>query len=72
MTEQAEILDLEQPDVSTEADATLVSSTQEASTWLLPFAFAKRHSVLVTTNADNGGYYAEEGYVVDLSVVHCI
>jgi general secretion pathway protein E len=61
MTEQAEILDFEQPEESTEVDATLVSSTQEASTWLLPFTFAKRHSVLVTNNAEKGGY-----------VLHCL
>ena len=56
MSEQAEILDLEQADESTEVDSDPVASTQEASTWLLPFAFAKRHSVLVTTNPEDGGY----------------
>jgi general secretion pathway protein E len=29
---------------------------QATSSWLLPFAFAKRHSVLLTINEDNGEY----------------
>ena len=49
MNEQAEILDLKQPDEANEGAASLVGITHQASTWLLPFAFAKRHSVLVTT-----------------------
>ncbi|GAW97065.1 MULTISPECIES: type II secretion system ATPase GspE [Colwellia] len=35
--------------------------TSANSSWLLPFAFAKRHSVLISTDADTGGY-----------ILHCL
>ena len=38
-----------------------VGKEQVNSAWLLPFAFAKRHNVLISTNEDSGGY-----------ILHCL
>jgi len=38
-----------------------VDNEQVSSAWLLPFAFAKRHNVLISTNEDSGGY-----------ILHCL
>ena len=35
--------------------------TQTSSAWLLPFAFAKRHSVLISTDEESGDY-----------ILHCL
>ncbi len=38
-----------------------VGKEQVSSAWLLPFAFAKRHSVLISTDEETGGY-----------ILHCL
>jgi len=38
-----------------------IDKEQVNSAWLLPFAFAKRHNVLISTNKDSGGY-----------ILHCL
>ena len=50
--------------MSDEIEATEVDEQAEAqvsSTWLLPFAFAKRHSVLISTDEETGSY-----------ILHCL
>ena len=47
-----------------EVEVTLGESAEQeqtSSTWLLPFAFAKRHSVLISTDKDSGVY-----------ILHCL
>ena len=45
--------------ISTEVDEQ--AEAQVSSTWLLPFAFAKRHSVLISTDEETGSY-----------ILHCL
>ncbi len=50
--------------MSDEVAVTAIDETEQApvnSTWLLPFAFAKRHSVLISTDEKSGGY-----------ILHCL
>ena len=50
--------------MSDEIEATEVDErveSQVSGTWLLPFAFAKRHSVLISTDEETGRY-----------ILHCL
>ena len=50
--------------MSDEVEATAIEEAEQeqaTSSWLLPFAFAKRHSVLVSTDEESGGY-----------ILHCL
>ena len=50
--------------MSDEVEVTALDKAEQAqvsSTWLLPFAFAKRHSVLISTDEQTGGY-----------ILHCL
>ena len=50
--------------MSDEVKVTALDEAEQAqvnSTWLLPFAFAKRHSVLISTDEQTGGY-----------ILHCL
>ncbi|AAZ27613.1 type II secretion system ATPase GspE [Colwellia psychrerythraea] len=50
--------------MSDEVEVTALDEAEQAqvnSTWLLPFAFAKRHSVLISTDEQTGGY-----------ILHCL
>ncbi len=50
--------------MSDEVEVTAIDEAEQtkiSSTWLLPFAFAKRHGVLISTDEQNGGY-----------ILHCL
>jgi len=50
--------------MSDDAEVTAIDKAEQAqvsSTWLLPFAFAKRHSVLISTDEQSGSY-----------ILHCL
>ncbi|PKI13176.1 type II secretion system ATPase GspE [Colwellia sp. 12G3] len=50
--------------MSDEVEITAIDEAEHAqvsSTWLLPFSFAKRHSVLISTDEETGGY-----------ILHCL
>jgi general secretion pathway protein E len=42
---------------------------QASSTWLLPFAFAKRHSVIISTDESTGGYILHCLAEVDFDII---
>jgi len=46
-----------------------VAQIQASSTWLLPFAFAKRHSVLVSIDEQSGGYILHSLATINFDIV---